>query len=179
MTLLIVVFAGPIYAQRNTTPKISYETLHQLPNEAVDSVGFLGHLSGREDFRGRETVVHHSINGSFSLRSGKWKLIFCPGSGGWSAPRPIRPKAAKKPAAERRDRIEWAQLFDLSADPAEERNVAKDHPEVVERLTKVIRGQIDRGRSTEGEPQKNGGETHLYPKWIRGLRSARSNRTRS
>ena len=35
LTLLILVFAGPIHAQRNTTPKNSYETLHQLPLASV------------------------------------------------------------------------------------------------------------------------------------------------
>ncbi|MDX1283585.1 MAG: arylsulfatase, partial [Draconibacterium sp.] len=30
----------------------------------------------------REATVHHSINGSFSIRKGIWKLILCPGSGG-------------------------------------------------------------------------------------------------
>ena len=36
----------------------------------------------------REATVHHSINGSFAIRKGDWKLIMCPGSGGWSYPRP-------------------------------------------------------------------------------------------
>ena len=30
-----------------------------------------------------------SINGSFAIRKGDWKLIFAPSSGGWSYPRPI------------------------------------------------------------------------------------------
>jgi len=33
-------------------------------------------------------TVHHSADGSFSLRQGRWKLEMCPGSGGWSYPRP-------------------------------------------------------------------------------------------
>ena len=36
----------------------------------------------------REATVHHSINGSFAIRKENWKLIMCPGSGGWSFPRP-------------------------------------------------------------------------------------------
>ena len=31
----------------------------------------------------RPATVHHSINGSFAIRQGDWKLIFCAGSGGW------------------------------------------------------------------------------------------------
>src|SRR5699024_134556 len=36
----------------------------------------------------REATVHHSIDGSFSIRQGDWKLELCPGSGGWSDPKP-------------------------------------------------------------------------------------------
>ena len=32
----------------------------------------------------REDVIHQSIDGSLSIRKGKWKLELCPGSGGWS-----------------------------------------------------------------------------------------------
>ena len=30
----------------------------------------------------RPFTIHHSINGSFAIRRGPWKLILCPGSGG-------------------------------------------------------------------------------------------------
>src|SRR5690606_22847497 len=36
----------------------------------------------------REATVHHSVNGSFSIRKDEWKLEMCPGSGGWSDPKP-------------------------------------------------------------------------------------------
>lgn len=32
----------------------------------------------------REATIHHSINGSFAIWKGDWKLIMYPGSGGWS-----------------------------------------------------------------------------------------------
>ena len=85
----------------------------------------------------REATVHHSINGSFAVRQGKWKLCECPGSGGWSAPRPG--KATKG--------LPEGQLFDLEADLGETTNVAADHPEVVARLRAVLESV----RAAEGD----------------------------
>ena len=64
-------------------------------NAAEDSVSFLPVLEGQDlAVAACEATIHHSINGSFAIRVGKWKLIFCAGSGGWSEPTP-------KTAAER------------------------------------------------------------------------------
>jgi hypothetical protein len=45
---------------------------------AVDSVSFLPALLGEKDKTAREAVVHHSIDGKFAIRQGKWKtdLLF-------------------------------------------------------------------------------------------------------
>ena len=32
----------------------------------------------------RDHVVHHSISGKFAIRDQRWKLVLCPGSGGWT-----------------------------------------------------------------------------------------------
>ena len=48
-------------------------------NAAEDSVSFLPVLLGRSGGPLREATVHHSINGSFAIRQGRWKLAFCPG----------------------------------------------------------------------------------------------------
>ena len=59
----------------------------KLPdNAAEDSVSILPALLGTADRPLREALVHHSINGRFSIRQGSWKLELCPGSGGWSVP---------------------------------------------------------------------------------------------
>ncbi|MFZ2642760.1 MAG: arylsulfatase, partial [Verrucomicrobiia bacterium] len=55
----------------------------------------------------RETVVHHSINGKFSIREGRWKLELCPGSGGWSIPRD--PQAVQQG-------LPQVQLYDMAGD---------------------------------------------------------------
>ena len=82
---------------------------------------------------------------------------------GWSDPKPSKIK----------DVQEWVQLFDLAVDPAETKNLASEHPEVVERMTKLAQQYVDKGRSTPGENQQNNGETHLYPDWIKKARSAK------
>lgn len=55
---------------------------------AEDSYSFLPAMKVNSVSKPRESIVHHSINGSFAYRKGDWKVCFCPGSGGWSAPRP-------------------------------------------------------------------------------------------
>jgi len=112
---------------------------------AEDSVSFLPALLGKDGPR-RATLVSHSINGSFAIRDGNWKLCLCPGSGGWSEPKPG--SAAEKNLPE-------FQLYDLAADRGEQKNVAADHPEIVKRLSGLLDQTIADGRSTTGEPQKN------------------------
>jgi len=129
-------------------------TGYDLPdNAAEDSVSMLPALLGETPREGRADVVHHSANGSFSIRKGKWKLIFCPGSGGWSFP---RPKDAFKMG------LPPIQLYDLEADIDEKNNLHEKRPDVVDELTRLMKSHIERGRSTPGEPQKNEGEILLY-----------------
>jgi hypothetical protein len=47
------------------------------------------------------------------------------------------------------------QLYDLQTDPAEKTNVLDQHPEVVQRLGRLMRDYIRNGRSTPGAPQQN------------------------
>lgn len=110
-----------------------------------DSVSFLPTLRG-ENQPPRSAVVHHSINGSFAIRDGNWKLCLCPGSGGWSFPRPNRDDQSQLPPV---------QLFDMAADIGEKTNQHDKRPEIVERLTKLLDKYVADGRSTPGSPGKN------------------------
>jgi arylsulfatase A-like enzyme len=119
----------------------------RLPDAAgVDSVSLVPALLGRAERPLHEAVVHHSINGSFAIRQGNWKLALCPGSGGWSAPRPGRDDTSHLPPV---------QLFDLKADFGERQNVQHEHPEVVQRLTRLLERFVADGRSTPGPTQAN------------------------
>ena len=118
----------------------------KLPDTAAeDSVSFWPALRGTADRPQRPAVVHHSINGSFAIRDGQWKLALCPGSGGWSAPGPGQEAADAPPV----------QLFDLSKDIGEQTNLVDQHPEQVTRLTQLLEQFVANGRSTPGEPQAN------------------------
>jgi arylsulfatase A-like enzyme len=118
---------------------------------AEDSVSLLPELLGMDGPR-RTALVSHSINGSFAIREGNWKLCLCAGSGGWSEPRPGSPAEKGLPAD---------QLFDLAADRAEQKNVAAEHPEIVKRLSELLDKTIADGRSTPGDPQKNAVEIQV------------------
>ena len=85
-----------------------------------------------------------------AVRSGKWKLHF---------PHEYPAMTGKKgqsglPGAYRPARIELS-LYDLEADPGESKNVAAEHPEVVQRLTGLAgRARRDLGDALQQPPQK-------------------------
>jgi arylsulfatase A len=95
----------------------------------------------------REATIHHSINGSFAIRKGDWKLIMCAGSGGWSFPRPEDKSVI--------DTLPEIQLYNLAENPGERKNLYATHPEKVEELRSLLKDYILNGRSTPGEAQNN------------------------
>jgi arylsulfatase A-like enzyme len=129
-----------------------------LPDDAgEDSVSNLPLWQGKPlDGTLREATVHHSINGSFSIRRGRWKLEMCPGSGGWSYPRPGRDSTEGMPPI---------QLYDLNADIGERTNVQDQHPDVVEELQALLTRYVEEGRSTPGKPQPNTGDPYWPQLW--------------
>ena len=118
-------------------------------NGGEDSVSFLPALLGQATDPIRESIISQSIGGQFAIRDGDWKLCLCPGSGGWSDPRPGRVDLSKFPAV---------QLFNLAEDPGEENNLQADHPDRVDRMKQKLGEIIERGRSTPGPSLKNDAE---------------------
>jgi arylsulfatase A-like enzyme len=119
----------------------------KLPdNAAEDSASLLPTLLGKSDKPLHEAIVHHSVNGSFAIREGKWKLELCSGSGGWSFPKPGTAAAQKLPPV---------QLYDMTADIGEKANTQGDHADLVERMTRLLEKYVADGRSTPGTTQKN------------------------
>jgi arylsulfatase A-like enzyme len=116
-------------------------------NEGEDSFSLLPIFDAEKDNPyTREATVHHSINGSFAIRKGSYKLIFAPGSGGWSYPIPGKDDVSGFPEF---------QLYDLAADPSESKNILADHPNIVNELTQLMVSYIENGRSTPGTQQEN------------------------
>ncbi len=134
--------------------------LKTLPaNVAEDSFSLLPALTGKSNDQAiRPFTIHHSINGSFAIRKGKWKLALCPGSGGWSEPKPN--KALKDLT------LPNVQLFDLEADLGEQHNLQGKHPEMVKELVNELAAAINEGRTTKGPRQSNDGYPNTFPKRV-------------
>lgn len=116
-------------------------------NEGEDSFSMLPlFTNATADNYLRKETVHHSINGSFAIRKGKWKMIFCPGSGGWSDP---------KPNSEIIKTLPKYQLYDLEKDPGEKNNLYPENAEIADKLEKLMVETIKYGRSTKGKNQQN------------------------
>ena len=125
----------------------------KLPDNAgEDSQSILPALIGKEIKPLREAVVHHSDYGNFAVRQGKWKLEFCSGSGGWGKPGDAEASLQGLPNV---------QLYDLSNDIGETRNVQEEHPDIVSKLTNILKKQIADGRSTPGLKQANDTEINI------------------
>ncbi len=125
-----------------------------LPASAAeDSASLLALLRGQPvPPSRRDSLVHHSAEGEFAIRQGDWKLILCPGSGGWSKPT-RSPSPWTQPQPDDFTGLPPYQLYHLGNDPAETKNLAAQHPDIVQRLGRLLRTQIERGRSTPGAPQ--------------------------
>ena len=115
-------------------------------NMAEDSYSFLPALKLKSNSTVRESIVHHSINGSFAYRKADYKAIFCPGSGGWSDPRPHSKGI---------DTLPQFQLYNLSTDIGEQNNLQGQQPEILEQYRKDLDQIVENGRSTPGANQKN------------------------
>lgn len=90
---------------------------------AEDSQSFLPVLNGNRTIA-RSEVIHHSIDGSFAIRQGNWKLVNCSGSGGWSAAEDAT--------------LPLLQLYNMKTDPEEKNNLYDKYPQKAEKLKKRL-----------------------------------------
>jgi arylsulfatase A-like enzyme len=136
--------------------------------EAPDSISFARLLRDPRAEGTRKSLVMESVR-AFVVRDGDWKLCLCPGSGipanmeNGVGNDPI-PELAWQSALEQFEgrpaesdllKAPFVQLFNLAEDPHEDRNLAAELPERVERMVALLREQVERGRSTPGPPLKN------------------------
>jgi arylsulfatase A len=85
----------------------------------------------------RADAIHHSINGTFALRSGPWKLIQGLGSGGFTPPKTRAPEEGGP----------TGQLYHLGRDPHETKNLWLEEPEIVARLEARLLAQRSANRT--------------------------------
>ncbi len=96
---------------------------------AEDSISFLSCLDNQAtDISVRNSLIHHSGDGMFSIRQDKWKLIIGLGSGGFTAPQHETPQAGGA----------IGQLYNLSIDPTETNNLYNEKPKKVKQMTKLL-----------------------------------------
>jgi len=106
----------------------------RLPaNAGEDSISLYPVLRGVGEggSRPRVAMVHHSSQGRFAVRQGQWKLVM------------------------EDSRRAQRELYDLSSDSGETKNLIADSPEVGRRLTAKLTSLIRNGRSSPGPVQKN------------------------
>ena len=88
-----------------------------------DSQSILPALVGKDETKAMP-IVHHSSKGFFALRKGDWKLIEKRGSGGFSEPVIVEPKAGEPIGA----------LYNMADDPSETQNLYNERPGLVKEL---------------------------------------------
>ncbi|OHB64153.1 MAG: hypothetical protein A2Y76_04095 [Planctomycetes bacterium RBG_13_60_9] len=102
----------------------------KLPDNAgEDSVSLVSEFLGTGKGPARAATVHQSMAGDFAIRQGDWKLIYF--------------KDGRR------------ALYHLPSDLSETKDVLVENPEIVARLTKLMQGYLDNGRSTPGAAQSN------------------------
>lgn len=160
---LIVRWPGGIEAGQKTNELACltdlYATLRELNELPAEDLGGEDSFSLLPVFKGgatkRTSLISHSIGGSFSIRTGDWKLCLSAGSGGWSSPREQEAKKQGLPAM---------QLFNLKTDRGERKNLVTKNPEQVESLLKLLKQEVTNGRCTPGKPVSNDRKVEYLPR---------------
>jgi arylsulfatase A len=131
-------------------------------NAGEDSVSLLPLLKGGSD-PVRDHAVSASISGVPALRSGSWKYIAAPGSGGWG-------KGG--------DQSQPVQLYDLSNDLGEAKNLAAARPEKLAEMQALMEKIITNGRGTPGAKQPNDVTVKRHPAQAKAKAKAESKTSR-
>ena len=94
-------------------------------NAGEDSFSILPALLNKShDTPLRPFTVHHSVNGTFAIRKGKWKLVESKGSGGWSY--------------KGNDDDPDVQLYNMEEDIGEKNNLYQQHPDITLELQNLL-----------------------------------------
>jgi arylsulfatase A-like enzyme len=110
----------------------------QAPTDAAeDSFSIWPLLQGNEPAQPVfPYVVHQAANGRLAIRQGKWKLVAGMSDGTNTG-------------------STGEELYDLTADLGETKNIAAEHPDRIKTLLVLLEKSIADGRSTSGPKQQN------------------------
>jgi arylsulfatase A-like enzyme len=122
MVVLTDVFATCAEVVGATPPK----------DGAEDSISFLASALGKPQEHARTTLVNHSNFGEFAYRDGPWKLVYRLGAEDLE-------KSRGKPTV--------AELYNLDADIAEERDLAAAQPDKVATLRAGLEKTINKSKN--------------------------------
>jgi arylsulfatase A-like enzyme/predicted GH43/DUF377 family glycosyl hydrolase len=101
----------------------------EIPNnEGEDSYNLWPAFIGSPKQPIRESIIHHSFDGSYSIRKGKWKFTPKLGSRGFTDPKELVPQEGQPPST----------LYDIQADPEEQNNLYYQNPEIVKELSALL-----------------------------------------
>lgn len=100
-----------------------------------DSFSFLPVLNGETDNPVRQTMVHHSSRGMYSIRTDEWKFIDGLGSGGFTEPY----------FEEQQNGEASGQLYRVKSDSLESENIYMQHPDKATELQETL--EISKGTS--------------------------------
>jgi arylsulfatase A-like enzyme len=163
-----------------TMADITGVTLNE--RQGPDSYSILPLLKDADAQSPRDVVILQGTLG-MAIRSGDWKLAFCPGSGSkdqWL----IEPghdrswqDALKSFGRNPRNHDEllqpaFVQLFNIVDDPGETTDLSAKYPEKIKELTDLFHAQVRAGRTTPGEKLSNDrgdiGPFRAVPKYVWG-----------
>ena len=119
-------------------PTIAEVTGAQLPDQTIDGVSAWNVLTGQSTESPQEAYFfYYRVNELMGVRYGKWKLYF---------PHRYRTMNGQEPGKDglpgeyRMVDMEEIELYDVTQDISETKNVAAENPEVVEKIKKLADG---------------------------------------
>jgi len=121
-------------------------TGYDLPNESgEDSFSFWDVLNGDTEKVVRDHMVHNSSRNLYALRKDGWKFIDGLGSGGFTQPGRITPKANDPKG----------QLYNIDSDTLESKNMYSTHEELAITMKNELQQIIDQGQSKKHRDPNN------------------------